>query len=85
MRFRENSGKCLLAFELPGEYGKGVLKVAGGIVEFLANGQQCVVAGAHSSGARYEWQGGLPDVVPAVSAEAFEALWAARSRRALRR
>lgn len=76
-RFRVDSGKCLLLFELPCDYRKGVMKVDGGIVEFLAGGNQCVVSGTHPNGARYEWEGGLPMSVPALSAEQFEGLWAA--------
>ena len=81
-RFRQGSGKCLLAFELPGDYAKGAMKVEGGIIEFLAGGNQFVVSGAHfnregPSGTRYEWAGGLPTVVAALRPEQFEALWSA--------
>lgn len=75
-RYRAGTGKCLLLFELAGEYGKRVVPVAGGMVELLMTGQQCVVAGRHSDGSRYEWAGGLPDDIPVLSAEAFEALYA---------
>jgi len=76
-RIRENSGKQLLAFTLPGDLSKRSFKVEGGLVELLATGQQCIVAGAHPSGARYEWAGGLPEAFPEISLEAFEAAWAA--------
>lgn len=54
-RYREDSGKCLLAFYLDGDYGKRTVKVDGGMVEFLATGQQFIAAGTHPSGARYLW------------------------------
>lgn len=55
-RWRKNSGKCLLAFETPGDFYKRSFKVEGGLVEFLAHGQQFVAVGTHPSGARYEWE-----------------------------
>lgn len=73
-RYRKNSGKSVIAFSLPGDMPKRVLKVDGGIIEFLATGQQFIVAGTHPSGARYEWcqftQGFLP-----VELNVFEDLW----------
>jgi len=75
-RFRENSRKCLFAFRLEGDFTKRKFKTASGIVEFLANGQQFVACGTHTSGSRYEWFNGLPDGIPELTAEQFEALWA---------
>lgn len=77
MRHRNNSGKCLLAFTMPGEFAKRKLVVEGGIIEFLANGQQFIAIGTHPSGVRYEWAGGLPMEFPALTVEEFEALWSA--------
>lgn len=78
VRFRGNSGKRLLAFRVKGELAKRVVKVDGGMVEFLANGQQFIAMGTHPSGARYEWSGGhLPEEFPEITVEQFEALWAA--------
>jgi len=55
-RWRENSGKCLLAFMCPGTLSKRAFKVkGGGQVEFLADGQQFVAFGTHPSGVRYQW------------------------------
>jgi hypothetical protein len=55
-RWRENSGRLLLAFMCPGTFSKRVMKIkGGGQVEFLADGQQFVAAGTHPSGARYKW------------------------------
>lgn len=81
MRKRSNSGKCLLAFTLPGELPKRKMVVEGGIIEFLATGQQFVAVGTHPSGARYEWVGGLPLEFPAIGEDCFEDLWAALAER----
>lgn len=75
-RIRGNSSKFLAAFRLEGDYTKRKIKTTRGIVEFLANGQQAIVAGTHQSGARYEWEGGLPSAIPTLEPQAFEALWA---------
>lgn len=76
-RTRHNSGKFLMGFTLPGGYSKRVIKVEGGIIEFLADGQQFIAIGTHPSGARYEWTGGLPDEFPTLTPEQFESLWSA--------
>lgn len=80
-RMRSNSGKVLLAFTLPGELPKRRMTVEGGVVEFLATGQQFVAIGTHPSGARYEWLGGLPAEFPELDLAEFEALWAALAER----
>lgn len=80
-RMRANSGKVLLAFTLPGELPKRKMTVEGGIIEFLATGQQFVAIGTHPSGARYEWLGGLPGEFPELDLAEFEALWAALAER----
>jgi len=78
MRRRADSSKRLAFFFLEGEFSKRVLHIGEGLVEFLATGQQFIVAGTHPNGARYEVDGGLENVdVPSVDAEAFEALWQA--------
>jgi hypothetical protein len=80
-RMRGNSGKVLLGFTLAGELPKRKMVVEGGIVEFLATGQQFVAVGTHPSGARYEWLGGLPDAFPELELAEFEALWSALAER----
>ena len=75
-RLRKNSGKVLLGFSLPGDMAKRKLVVEGGIIEFLATGQQFIAIGTHPSGARYEWDGGLPIGFPDLRVEVFEELWA---------
>lgn len=74
-RMRVNSGKCLLAFIVEGEMPKRKMEVEGGIVEFLATGQQFVAAGMHPSGVPYSWLGGLPTAFPVLTPEQFDALW----------
>jgi len=75
-RTRVDSPKFLVLFELPGEYGKRIMKTAHGAIEFLANGQQCLVAGTHKDGARYQWQSEHgPDQISGLTAEEFEDLW----------
>jgi len=81
LRRRSNSGKCLLAFVLQGEMPKRKMVVEGGIIEFLATGQQFVAIGTHPSGHRYEWIAGLPSEFPELEPEEFEALWSALAER----
>src|SRR5271154_2425313 len=47
----------------------------GPAIEILGDGQQLVAAGTHSSGARYQWEGGLPDSIPALSLAAVDQVW----------
>jgi hypothetical protein len=75
-RWRADSGKQLLAFELVGDWTKRVVPVDGGIVEVLMHGQGFVAAGTHQDGERYQWDGGLPGDFPELSGEQFEALYA---------
>lgn len=85
-RWREDTGKCLLAFRMPGEFTKRIIRMAGDdkpIIEFLANGQQFIAVGAHIgkdrvSRTRYQWD--WPDGVlelPELTQDQFEALWCA--------
>lgn len=75
-RCRANSSKFLHPFRLAGEYGKRVIHCQGdNKVEFLMNGQQFVAVGTHPSGARYEWEGGLPVEIPTLTPEQFERLF----------
>lgn len=80
-RFRQNSSKFLLAFKVYGDFTKRRIKTAHGVIEFLANGQQFVACGTHTSGVRYEWSGGLPNDFPVLDAAEFEALWLALEKR----
>jgi hypothetical protein len=47
----------------------------GPALELLGDGQQLVAAGAHSSGVRYQWSGGLPDSIPLLTQEMVDAVW----------
>ena len=75
IRRRGTSGKLLLAFHVVGELPKRVIDVAGGIVEFLGNGQQFVAEGTHPDGSRYAWDDGTPEWFPSMSLADFESLW----------
>lgn len=77
MRWRADSGKCLLVFWMPGEFVKRVIHTAHGVIEFLANGQQFIAVGTHPDGQRYQWVGGLPESVPELTPAEFESVWAA--------
>jgi hypothetical protein len=48
----------------------------GPAVELLADGQQCLVAGSHSSGVRYQWSPSLPEQIPTLSQEVVNRTWA---------
>lgn len=72
-RTRAGSPRRLALVRVPGTMQKVVVKTKHGMVEFLANGQQCIVAGTHPKGMRYEWLGG-PPTGDGVSAAEFDAL-----------
>lgn len=76
-RWRANSNKCLYLLGVEGDFRKRIHRLEGelGIIELLASGQQFVACGTHASGARIEWDGGLPGDAPAVSADQLEKLW----------
>lgn len=78
-RRRSNSSKFAMLFALPGDLTKRRFKTKteGNFIEMLANGQQIIVSGTHTSGSRYGFDGGLPDKIPELSREEFEALWGA--------
>lgn len=76
MRFRTDSPKCLFLFRMPGKFSKSIIRLPDeSIIEFLANGQQCVLIGTHPDGERYLWKDGLPGNIPEVSEEMFGKLW----------
>lgn len=74
-RHRSDSSRFLLAFTLPGEYRKRTIKTGNGVLEFLAGGNQFIVAGTHQSGARYTWGDSIRNGIPTLTPEQFEALW----------
>lgn len=78
-RYRDDSGKILLAFFCDGNFGKRKVDVEGGVIEFLANGNQFVAAGTHTDGARYKWvwrDGGAIEF-PTLTREETEDVWGA--------
>lgn len=75
-RFRANSCKFLHPFKLVGEFGKHVVKLGGeNQIEFLLTGQQFVAAGTNASGARIEWEGGMPHKIPELTESQFKDLF----------
>lgn len=74
-RWRANSGKRLLAFSCDGELHKRSFPVGTERIELLATGQQFVAVGTHPSGARYEWDGSLPEGFPVLSSDEVETVW----------
>jgi len=76
IRYRNNSPKLLVAFELVGNYSKRAIKTAHGIIEFLATGQQFIAAGTHPSGERYKWRGDIPGEFISLNEYQFGLLWA---------
>lgn len=75
-RFRANSSKFLIMFNMPGEFTKQIIKIDDkNFIEFLANGQQFIAVGTHPTGERYEWEGGLPYQIPTLTKEDFLKLW----------
>ncbi len=71
-RSRSNSGKRLLTVLVEGDFPKRVIRLDGGIIELLANGQQFIAAGTHTSGVRYEWND-APEV--ALTQAQLDAVW----------
>jgi len=82
IRRRPNSGKCLLAFRLPVDFPKRVIKTAHGIIELLSEKQQFVAVSTHPSGVRYEWVDtdgviGLPAELPELTMAELDIVWQA--------
>lgn len=81
MRYRENTGKRLLAFRFEAPMAKRVVPVDGGIVEFLGDGQQFVVDATYIDSkrqvaeGRYLWSPQLPAEIPTLTADELEAVW----------
>jgi hypothetical protein len=78
-RERENSGKFLVPFRMVETCKKRKIKLdntpKGPAIELLADGQQFVAAGSHSSGVRYQWEPELPQVLPTLTLAQVDALW----------
>lgn len=81
-RGRNNSGKRLLAFVLPVDFPKRIIRTAHGNIELLSTGQQFIAVSTHPSGARYEWIDsdgviGLPDALPELTMAEVDVAWQA--------
>jgi hypothetical protein len=77
MRYRVDTGKCLLAIQIEGELPYRKIVVDGGVVELLSDGKQFVAIGTHPSGTRYQWAQGLPASIPNGGLIEFDKMWQA--------
>lgn len=83
-RRRKNSTKFLCPVWIPGEFAKRKVRTSTmdptgryhSAVEILADGQQFFAVGTHESGARYEWEGGLPLDFPTITLDQLDAFMA---------
>jgi hypothetical protein len=76
-RYRSNSHKFLVPFRMAESCKKRLIKTNDGRIELLAEGQQFVAAGSHSSGVRYQWSPSLPDQLPMLTLTQLDQLWGA--------
>jgi predicted P-loop ATPase len=74
LRSRAGSQRVLLLLRMPGSLEKRVIRRASGIIELLADGQQCVIAGTHPSGGRYRLDAAE---LRTCTLEQLNALWVA--------
>lgn len=72
VRSRSDSEKCLIPVKIQGDLRKRTVYVEGGMIEFLATGQQFVAFGTHPKGKRYQWNNGS---FVEISLEQFEEIW----------
>lgn len=86
VRWRNGTGKALIPVIVPGDMPKRQMPVQGGMIEFLATGQQFVAVGTHPDGTRYQWAHWtgdssqppvveLPDTIPELTLDQLNALW----------
>lgn len=78
-RSRDNSAKRLLVFRMEESCKKRKIKLdaspKGPAIELLADGQQFVACGTHSSGVRYRWLPELPSSIPTLTMAQLETIW----------
>lgn len=78
-RVRDNSAKFLFPFRMESSCKKRKIKLdnklAGPAIELLADGQQFVAAGSHSSGSRYQWSPELPSSLPTITLDQLNRIW----------
>lgn len=77
-RTRANSPKFLIPFRMPQgtPCKKRIIQTEHGRIELLADGQQFVAAGMHSSGVPYVWQPSLPSSIAVLMPTHMDAVWA---------
>lgn len=75
LRNRIDSSKSMMLYRLKGEYPKRVVKVRGGMVENLNNGQQAILAGTHPKGQRYQLDMRDNKDIPEITEEQANNLW----------
>ena len=80
IRRRENSSKMLMMFRMEEPCKKRKIKLdanpKGPAIELLADGQQFVACGTHSSGVRYRWDPELPSNIPTITLAQLDSIWA---------
>lgn len=85
MRWRSDSGNCLLLFRHDGAMTRDAVpvrvwvdeetgKTKRELVERLGRGQQIIVAGTHPKGVRYEWRGD-PEDAPMLGSAKISEIW----------
>ncbi len=78
-RRRDNSHKILIPFRMEESCKKRKIKLddspRGPAIELLADGQQFVACGTHSSGLRYRWQPELPSSIPTITLAQLDRVW----------
>jgi hypothetical protein len=78
-RVRDNSAKRLLMFRMEEPCKKRKIKLddnpKGPAIEMLADGQQFVACGTHSSGVRYRWTPELPSSIPTITLAQLDTIW----------
>jgi hypothetical protein len=78
-RCRPNSYKRLLMFRMEEPCKKRKIKLddnpRGPAIELLADGQQFVACGTHSSGVRYHWALELPSTIPTITLAQLDSIW----------
>lgn len=76
IRYRANSNKFLMPFKITDSNNKRILKCQHGMIEWLATGQQFLVAGSHPSEVRYKWEWLGEPFIPTIPYEQLENVWA---------
>jgi Primase C terminal 2 (PriCT-2) len=74
-----DSHKRLLMFRMEEPCKKRKIKLdenpRGPAIELLADGQQFVACGLHSSGSRYQWWPELPSFIPTITLAQLDSIW----------